>query len=171
MALTDKLTAIGDAIRSKTGGTDLIPLVDMPAAIEGISGGGGEILTTPIDFMVENGEPFTQEILAAHTFNIRETFKKTVSNHVYPVQYLWMAFQTHNGYWTLITWSNLFCVDGGAKYTTKITLTGTDYGCLKVDGDGNVSAFFDENCTASATFGELMMSPGCYFAWYNDRPV
>lgn len=41
MALTDKLTAIGDAIRSKTGGTDLIPLVDMPAAIEGISGGGG----------------------------------------------------------------------------------------------------------------------------------
>lgn len=40
MALTDKLTAIGDAIRTKTGGTDPIALADMPAQIEGISGGG-----------------------------------------------------------------------------------------------------------------------------------
>lgn len=39
MALTDKLTAIGDAIRAKTGGTDPIDLTDMPAQIEGISGG------------------------------------------------------------------------------------------------------------------------------------
>ena len=41
MALTDKLTAIGNAIRAKTGGTDLIPLADMPAAIESIPSGGG----------------------------------------------------------------------------------------------------------------------------------
>ncbi len=40
MALTDKLTAIGNAIRAKTGGTDLIPLADMPAAIESIPSGG-----------------------------------------------------------------------------------------------------------------------------------
>jgi len=39
MALTDKLTAIGNAIRAKTGGTSLIPLVDMPAAIISIDGG------------------------------------------------------------------------------------------------------------------------------------
>lgn len=41
MALTNKLTAIANAIRSKTGGTDLMSLEDMPTAIEGISGGGG----------------------------------------------------------------------------------------------------------------------------------
>lgn len=41
MALIDKLTAIGNAIREKTGTTDLIPLADMPQAILNIEGGGG----------------------------------------------------------------------------------------------------------------------------------
>ncbi len=40
MALTNKLKAIGDAIREKTGKTDLIPLADMPNEILGISSGG-----------------------------------------------------------------------------------------------------------------------------------
>lgn len=39
MALTEKLTAIGNAIRSKTGGTDPLTLDQMPSAIKGISGG------------------------------------------------------------------------------------------------------------------------------------
>ena len=34
MALTDKLTAIGDAIRENTGTTDLIPLADMPEKVD-----------------------------------------------------------------------------------------------------------------------------------------
>ena len=41
MALTDKLTAIGDAIRTKTGGTDLLTLDQMATEIANISGGGG----------------------------------------------------------------------------------------------------------------------------------
>jgi hypothetical protein len=40
MALTDKLSAIGDAIRSKSGTTDLMTLDAMPAAIEAITTGG-----------------------------------------------------------------------------------------------------------------------------------
>lgn len=40
MALIDKLTAIGNAIREKTGTTDLIPLADMPQAIRNIESGG-----------------------------------------------------------------------------------------------------------------------------------
>ena len=39
MALTDKLSAIGNAIRAKTGKEDLMTLEDMPAEIESISGG------------------------------------------------------------------------------------------------------------------------------------
>ena len=39
MALTDKLTAIADAIREKTGKTGKIPLSEMPAEIASISGG------------------------------------------------------------------------------------------------------------------------------------
>lgn len=41
MALTDKLTAIGDAIRDKTGSTALLTLDAMPTAISGITTGGG----------------------------------------------------------------------------------------------------------------------------------
>ena len=40
MALTDKLTAIGDAIRSKTGGTEKLTLDAMPTEIENIQTGG-----------------------------------------------------------------------------------------------------------------------------------
>ena len=42
MALTDKLTDIADAIRAKTGGTAKLSLDEMPKAIAGITGGGGE---------------------------------------------------------------------------------------------------------------------------------
>lgn len=41
MALTDKLTAIGDAIRGKTGGTEPLTLDQMATEIANISSGGG----------------------------------------------------------------------------------------------------------------------------------
>lgn len=41
MALTDKLNAIGDAIRAKTGGTDKMTLDQMPDEIASITTGGG----------------------------------------------------------------------------------------------------------------------------------
>lgn len=41
MALTEKLIAIGDAIREKTGKTDLLTLDQMPIEIASISSGGG----------------------------------------------------------------------------------------------------------------------------------
>ena len=41
MALTDKLTAIGNAIRSKTGSSDLLTLDEMPQEIQSIQTGGG----------------------------------------------------------------------------------------------------------------------------------
>lgn len=50
MALTDKLTAIGDAIREKTGTTDLLTLDQMATAISGITGGDGGSLN---DFIPE----------------------------------------------------------------------------------------------------------------------
>lgn len=44
MALTDKLTAIADAIRAKTGGTDALTLDGMAEAVAGIQAGGGDDL-------------------------------------------------------------------------------------------------------------------------------
>lgn len=43
MALTNKLSAIGNAIREKTGSTDLLTLDQMPIEISNIQGGGGEV--------------------------------------------------------------------------------------------------------------------------------
>ena len=43
MALTDKLTAIGSAIRDKTGSTDLLTLDEMPTAISNIQTGSGGV--------------------------------------------------------------------------------------------------------------------------------
>ena len=54
MALTEKLTNIGNAIREKTGKTELLTLDEMPKEIQGISGGGSgsdgkEILRSLVD--------------------------------------------------------------------------------------------------------------------------
>ena len=43
MALTNKLSAIGDAIREKTGKTELLTLDQMPVEIKAIETGGGEL--------------------------------------------------------------------------------------------------------------------------------
>lgn len=48
MALTDKLTAIGDAIRAKTGDSEKLTLDQMPTEIASISSGGGSIEVEPI---------------------------------------------------------------------------------------------------------------------------
>lgn len=42
MALTNKLSSIGDAIRAKTGKSSLLTLDQMPTEIQSISGGGGD---------------------------------------------------------------------------------------------------------------------------------
>ena len=43
MAITKKLTAIGDAIRNKTGKTDKLTLDNMVTEINGITTGGGSV--------------------------------------------------------------------------------------------------------------------------------
>lgn len=62
MALTDKLSAIGEAIRAKTGKSDKLTLDQMPSEIAGITGGGSDVtllegLSFELDF--SNGDmPF-----------------------------------------------------------------------------------------------------------------
>lgn len=56
MALTDKLTAIADAIRAKTGSSGLLTLDQMPTAITGITSSGGSSADVRyITFMAEDG--------------------------------------------------------------------------------------------------------------------
>ena len=57
MALTDKLTAIANAIRGKTGGTEELTLDQMAMEIAGISGGsGGELKANRIYSFTADGE-------------------------------------------------------------------------------------------------------------------
>ena len=53
MALTNKLTAIGDAIREKTGKSDLLTLDQMPTEIRAIKTGGGDL---PAEALIISGD-------------------------------------------------------------------------------------------------------------------
>ena len=55
MALIEKLSAIGDAIRAKTGETELLRLDQMPEAIAAIETGGGGGAEIPEDFFLITG--------------------------------------------------------------------------------------------------------------------
>lgn len=65
MALTDKLKAIADAIRGKTGKTDGLTLDQMPTEIEGIQSGGGEEI-----FYALSGIPYTRNTVLEETVSI-----------------------------------------------------------------------------------------------------
>lgn len=73
MALTDKLTAIADAIRGKTGGTDPLTLDGMATAIAGIEAGGG-------------GGGEAVELLFETTFSVAESIFTTTKTTLATIQ-------------------------------------------------------------------------------------
>lgn len=56
MALIEKLNAIGDAIRAKTGGSDKLTLEQMPTEIASITTGGGGGPTVPEERLILTGD-------------------------------------------------------------------------------------------------------------------
>lgn len=73
MAITDKLSAIGNAIRAKTGKSDLMTLEEMPQEISSIStdgGGGGDtsLADSVIDGTVTSYSSDTLTTIGAHAF-------------------------------------------------------------------------------------------------------
>lgn len=85
MALTDKLTAIGDAIRAKTGETALLKLDDMPTAIAGIQTGSGDGDTLKSYFkdeLVEYKMPDGITILPDNAFYNKKALQKLDLNQV-----------------------------------------------------------------------------------------
>lgn len=73
MALTEKLKAIADAIRGKTGKTDGLTLDQMPTEIEKIESGGGGILEL-IDTPVDNIYTLSSDIVDAGVNATLETY-------------------------------------------------------------------------------------------------
>lgn len=71
MALIDKLTAIADAIRGKTGGTEGLTLDAMVSAIEGIEAGGGGIPYTSGSFTLAANN---SAVIITHNLNSDKVF-------------------------------------------------------------------------------------------------
>ena len=61
MALTDKLTAIGNAIREKTGKSDLLTLDQMPTEIQSIT-------STPVDYKIFKFKDYKGATIAEYTY-------------------------------------------------------------------------------------------------------
>ena len=65
MALIDKLTAIADAIRAKTGSTEEMTLTEMAAAVAGIQTGGG-----PLPFTIVSDIPANHVVVMVEGIEI-----------------------------------------------------------------------------------------------------
>ncbi len=94
MALTDKLNAIGDAIREKNGTTDLIPLVDMPRAILDLSSDDGEktyveVIPTATITLVQKNEEWVEGTTSffeqLQEIDTNKNYKLTIDENVYYV--------------------------------------------------------------------------------------
>lgn len=78
MALTEKLTNIGNAIREKTGKTELLTLDEMPKEIQGISGGGSDSNAVLLSFVDRTATSITADDLKGLTgigYDAIENFK------------------------------------------------------------------------------------------------
>lgn len=78
MALTDKLTAIADAIRAKDGTSDTLTLAEMPQAIAALPSGGTEEDTT--EFSQQNSK-VTEYMAAAEVYTDADFASVTVANN------------------------------------------------------------------------------------------
>ena len=76
MSVNSKMTAIADAIRAKTGGTGLLTLDAMPAAIASIKGGGDTATLTVnsmggmVEFIDSDGVHRVVDIYETGTFTV-----------------------------------------------------------------------------------------------------
>ena len=134
MALTDKLTAIADAIRGKTGGTDALTLDAMAAAISALETGGsggsmesGELTTTSANY---------------YRFTIPVSSKKT---HVviYPKGF---EDETHNSgrisYWLVVEgWGQIEIRKGGGIYMRPSTDMSTTFNDTSIAFDGGKAPY------------------------------
>lgn len=68
MAITDKLAAVADAIRGKTGKAEKMTLDQMPGEIEGIQAGGGGDIKALVERTITEIEDDTIETVGANAF-------------------------------------------------------------------------------------------------------
>ena len=163
MALTDKLTAIGNAIREKTGGTDLLTLDQMPTEISNIQGGGG-------DFPSEIIIPSTTTGSTAKIFDYRGNIDWLIDLKI-PLKFLVYdpGFQFSNNSTSLVDASHLtFILYGGGCWSDFFGHCQSMLNMPKVyftkQGRYNLQSHFAVNCY-------LRDIPADYFYVKNENGV
>lgn len=81
MALTDKLTAIAEAIRGKTGGTEALTLDQMAAEIAGIETGGGGLAYDMGEFVLDADTVSGKGISVPHSLGVTPEFICVWTDH------------------------------------------------------------------------------------------
>lgn len=122
MALTDKLTAIADATRAKTGTTEQMTLDEIATAISGISSGGKEITTVQRGFASNSGYSGIQLDLSndfdtSNVIYIIYTVSQYGSSNWYGN---FVTVNCANGTITPVQWGNT-----STKYNISYSITGT----------------------------------------------
>lgn len=184
MALTDKLTAIGDAIREKEGTTDLIALGDMPARIQALSTGGGDYSDDPvrqsvIKYMSTNANLLTEFVVPAGATAIAEgqfTKRYSLKNMIYEdeslIRYIYSnAFSECSDLALTTLPSGVEQIYNSAFYKcTKLALTELPSKLLKI----NQYAFLNCKNLQFNTFpnGLTIINAGAFSgAWENTKPA
>jgi hypothetical protein len=144
MALTDKLTAIAEAIRSKTGKTDSMTLEQMPTEIESIqTGGGGGDSALPdgyvrCGYIQFNGKQIVDTgIICNQNTEMKFAFvrEKSSQHYMYGVAssdntasvtaYLGGSWRFGNKSQTKSVTTNEDMIYGGVASNSEITITGS----------------------------------------------
>jgi hypothetical protein len=143
MALTDKLIAIGDAIRAKTGTTDTMTLTQMPELINGIKTGEGggfpsefTFIETDVNRNMMSPIAYGPEYLCCYQGTIYTSVNgrqwssstTTVSNLVLiaAINGVWYGYVSNDG----VYYSN----DFGATWTKTYLPSGGSYGVCESNG-------------------------------------
>lgn len=163
MALTDKLTAIGNAIRAKTGKTGTLTLPQMVTEIQGISGSGIEPQQVTVPMLKEMPQRFIDEVEYTGDNEARITFPANVT--ITGIQYSDRASATASGKVAVVTglsdgYTDIYATVGGKDYTFGVhsnAVNGIRYlsvvrGYKSDPGHGN---FYPQGAEINTAGGEL----------------
>lgn len=162
MALTDKLTAIADAIRGKTGKTDALTLAQMPGEIEGIQTGSApdgtnvtfgnvkKIVITP----VPDNKAYYNGVL----------LPKIPEDVLAQYPYAWIRKNTTSGYYDLLLSDKQFYYQSTAIYEAN-QANGKPWYRVAITGADSATAW--ENNTSANVYGSWGLDSARTILWSN----
>lgn len=162
MALTDKLTAIADAIRAKTGGTAALTLDQMPSEIEGIQTG-----SAPDGTSVTFGN--VKKIVVTPAPDNKAYYNGVLLPRIpedvlaeYP--YAWIRKNTTSGYYDLLLSDKQFYYQSTGIYEAN-QANGKPWYRVAITGADSATAW--ENNTSANVYGSWGLDSARTILWSN----